>query len=377
MDPFEASKPDRFHHSLSSAWASFLGAQHCSHDVSALRKALEEHIEQTKLSISSLQSDVVSRHDLLATAVAESKSKLEQHTAELEEAAAFQNGLSSFQKEINDDRKDASMKVAELARQVQTEQEGLDGLRLSTSQDIWTAQEQYRLVLEKVDSLQAELREARQERMGSEQKLAALQSQIKTMTQPAHEISEDSIRLLGEIISRRDELIKLLDTQRMIISSECIEPYSQTGVLVSKDMAPDDPLPTSGAHTVEQNSVRFNNPPISTKRTLNDPLQPHPKRPAPSTRPSQDIRSLYLVFCDRYKSDPPKSDTAFIWEFLSRIEDPAMSKHIQDSLAAILPEHVTPSRDTRRRDPRRHVDISKGLTWRKFREALVRIPGPP
>lgn len=66
----------------------------------------------------------------------------------------------------------------------------------------------------------------------------------------------------------------------------------------------------------------------------------------------------------------------FIWEFLSSIEDPSLSKHIQESLATLLPEYVTRSRDTRRRNPRRHVIISKTLTWRRFREALVQIPGP-
>jgi hypothetical protein len=387
MDAFEASKPDRFHHSLSSAWASFLGAQHCSYEVNALRKALEEHIEQTKLSISSLQSDSVARHDLLSTAVAESKSTIEQHTAELKEAAAFRNSLSTFQKEISDDRKDASMKVAELSKQVQTHQEGLDALRSSTSQNTRTVQEQCRLALEKVDSLQAELREAKEERRSSEQKLAALESQIKTMTwtQPRDELPEDSVKLLGAILSRRDELMTLLKTQHIAIGSQCPpEPHSQMGVSLPEAPLVHEgpsykPLPTPGTHGVEHNSLRPDNPPVPTKRPLDESPQPYPKRPAPgpSTNPSQDIRTLYLVFRDRYKTDPPKSDTAFIWEFLSRIEDPAMSKHIQDSLAAIIPEHVTPTRDTRRRNPRRHVDISKGLTWRKFREALVRIPGPP
>lgn len=96
--------------------------------------------------------------------------------------------------------------------------------------------------------------------------------------------------------------------------------------------------------------------------------------PPPPASPGQDIRTLYLVFRDRYKSNPPRSDVDFIWEFISRIESPALSVHVQESLATLLPEYVTRSRDTRRKNPQRHITISRGLTWRKFREALVKIP---
>ncbi|KAK4101695.1 hypothetical protein N658DRAFT_425186 [Parathielavia hyrcaniae] len=327
MDTFEATKPDRFHQSLSSAWASFLGAQHCSHEVGALRKSLEGHIQQTNLRLSSLQSDGETRHDHLVTAVAESKSKIEHHAAELKDAVAFQRNLSTVQQDISDQTQNALRKATEISREVLTQQEGLEGLRSSTSHDIRSIQEQCRLALDRVDSLQEELKEARAQRMDCERRVAALESQVKTVTHTHCQLSDDSIRSLGELLSRRAELMKLLDTQHI------------------DDTPPYPPQPSSN-------------------KGFSIPEDP------------QDIRSLYLVFRDRYKASPPKSDTAFIWEFLGCVEDPAMSKHIQDSLAAILPKHVTPSRDTRRKNPRRHVDISKGLTWRKFREALVNIPEP-
>lgn len=90
----------------------------------------------------------------------------------------------------------------------------------------------------------------------------------------------------------------------------------------------------------------------------------------------RNIRTLYLSFRDRYKKSPPKCDVDFIWEFIGCIESPAMSTHIQESLAMMLPDYVTRSRNTRRKNPQRHVNISKSITWRKFREALVKVPPP-
>ncbi|KAK4044537.1 Alpha/Beta hydrolase protein [Parachaetomium inaequale] len=346
MDAFETtgSKPDRLHQSLSSAWASFLSAQHCSRELGAFRKSLDEHARQTSLSVASLQRDTATRHDLLATAVAEAKSKIEHHAAELEGTAALQTSLATLQQEIGQDREDASEKITELSEKLVAQQECLDGVRCATSHDIKTIQEQYRLTLEKVESLQGELRETRAEKLASELKLAALESQVTTMAQTRQGLSEDSVKLLDEILSRRDDLMRLLERQDQEIPSQSsAPPTAQPGIPLSQI--------------------------------------PAPKRPAPSNDPSEDIRSLYLVFRDKYKTNPPKSDTAFIWQFIGSIENPAMSKHIQESLVAILPEHVKPTRDTRRKDarrknPRKHVDISKGLTWRKFREALVKIPGP-
>ncbi|KAK4154624.1 Alpha/Beta hydrolase protein [Chaetomidium leptoderma] len=329
MDTFEATKPDRLHQSLSSAWASFLGAQHCSREVNALRKALDEHVQQTNLSITSLRRDAANRHDLLATAAAESKSKIEQHATELKEAATLRASLSAVQQQISHDKNEASRQITELSEKTVVQQECLDALRSTTSQDIRTIQEQYRLALEKVDFLQGELREARAERIAAEHKLAALGSQITTAMETRHGLSEDMVKFLDDILARRDGLLRLLDK-------------------------PDFGIPRKPEEAVQSQS----------------------KRPAPSNDPSVDIRSLYLLFRDRYKANPPKSDKTFIWEFISSIENPAMSKHIQESLAAILPEYVTQSRDTRRKNPQRHVNISKGLTWRKFREALVKIPGP-
>ncbi|KAG7292386.1 hypothetical protein NEMBOFW57_002421 [Staphylotrichum longicolle] len=290
MDAFEAAtKPDRFHQSLSSAWGSFLSAQHCNREVNALRKALDDHVQQSRLSITSLQEEGKTRHDLLSAAVAESQSKIEQYDTRLKEMATLSTNLSTLQHEFRQNRADTLNTVTELSKNIAGQQECLEKVRSNTSEDIRKIQEQCRFALEKFEFLQGELRETRAEKTAVEQKLAALESRIAAITEIRQDIPVDTIRFLEEMLSRRDEFMGLLDAQRA-------EAYS--------------------------------------------------------------------------------SDTTFIWDFINSIEDPAMSKHIQESLALRLPECVTVSRDTRRKNPQRHINISKGLTWRKFREALVRIPGP-
>lgn len=382
MDTFEASKPDRIHQSLSSAWASFLGAQHCSREVGALRKTLHEHTQQTNLAVASLQRDTATRHDFLTAAVAESKSKIDQHAAEIKETATLKTSLSTLQQEVSQDRESASRRATELSEKVEVQQEGLTGLRSTISQDMTSMQEQYRQALEKVELLEGKLRKTNAEKAALDQKLAAIESQVNTISQTRQELSEDVVRFLDDMISRRDDLTRLLDAPDLDFSVASTAPRP----------APLD-IPLSRTPAVSHGSVSYEQPPAqihdsqrgssvnnqltaAVKRKPEEPLQSQPKRPAPLTNPGHDIRSLYLLFRDRYKADPPRSDTAFIWEFISSIESQSMSKHIQESLAAILPEHVTPSRGTRRENPHRHVDISKGLTWRKFREALVKIPGP-
>lgn len=378
MDAFEASiKPDQFHQPLSSAWGSFLSAQHCNREVNALRKALDDHVQQSRRSITSLQEEGKNRHDLLVAAVAESKSKIEQYDTRLKEVAPLSTGLSTLQQEFRQNRADTLNTVTELSREVAEQREGLDGVRSLASQDIRTIQEQCRLALEKVESLQGELRDTKAEKTVAEQKLAALESRVFAITETRQDIPVDTVRFLEAMLSRRDEFTGLLDAQSAEVSS--------VGLVPKGESVPQSQVPTGSGKGVTQvqpispdldydHSREGTRPPALPKKNPEELLQYQSKRPSKDSR--QDIRSLYLLFRDRYKTNPPKSDTTFIWEFINSIEDPAMSKHIQESLALLLPECVTVSRDTRRKNPQRHVNISKGLTWRKFREALVRIPGP-
>ncbi|SPQ18873.1 ee47fec8-2b5c-461b-99d7-7d4e1bf5162c [Thermothielavioides terrestris] len=372
MDVFDTSKPDRFQQSLSSAWASFLSAQHCGREVDALKKALDAHTQQTTVSIANLQREAASRHDLINTAVAECKSQLEQHAARLQDTCALQARLDAVQQDIARGREDASKTITELSRTVDALREKLEQLQSVTALDIPALQEQCRAALERVEFLEGELRELRAEKTASEQRLAALEKQLATGNDNRQELPKATVSFLDEVLARRDELMRLLDSQQLPIPSESSSDTSRSTSLeefqTAAPTAPNQPDKTVVSQLSAQPTV---NPAESGS-------QPQPNHPAPgsSSNPNQDIRSLYLVFRDRYKTSPPKSDTAFIWDFLDSIESPALSKHIQESLAALLPEHVARSRDTRRKNPRRLVMLSKGLTWRRFREALVQIPGP-
>ena len=88
----------------------------------------------------------------------------------------------------------------------------------------------------------------------------------------------------------------------------------------------------------------------------------------------QDIRSRFVSFHETYKSNKPASDRDFIWKFLDGIENPNMSKHIQESIVAILPGSVSMKRQMRQINRQRHVNISPSATWKDFREACSKIP---
>jgi hypothetical protein len=321
MDTFEASKPDQFHQSLSSAWASFLGAQHCSREVAALRKTLDEHIQQTNLAVTSLQRDTATRNDLLAAAVAESKSKskIEQHAAEIKETAILRISLSAVQQEIRHDREDASRRVTELSEKIDAQQEGLTGWRSAISKDITFMQEQYRQALEKVELLQGELRETRAEKMASDQKLAALESQVDTIAQTRQGLSGDMVRFLEDMLCHRSDLTRLLELRNLDIPVPSTAPrptpmdipLAHTPALPQEVVSHEKPTAQT-THVSQHDNSKNNRPTAAAKRKPKEPLQSQPKRPAPPSNPNQDIRSLYLVFRDRYKANPPSSDTAFI-----------------------------------------------------------------
>ncbi|KAL2020881.1 hypothetical protein VTK56DRAFT_7872 [Thermocarpiscus australiensis] len=368
MDAFESAKPDRFQQSLSSAWASFLNAQHCSREVNAIRKILEERIHQANLSIASLQRDASQQHNTVTAAVAEAKSKIEQHASELKDVGTLRKSLSTLQQEISQDKEYALRKITELSERVAAQQGTLDGMRSVTSQGIRSVEEQYRLALEKIEYLQAELRELKAEKMASEQKLAALEHHVTTIIQTRQGPSEETIRFLELMFSRREELRRLLDRQ------DCEAHTQSSSQTISGGSMPEVEHLVQSRNAEHGYGTEGQKPRAPAKRKTEEALQTQARSAGPSR--GQDIRTLYLSFRDRYKTDPPKSDTDFIWEFISGIESPDMSKYIQESLAANLPDYVTRSRDTRRKNANRHINISKGLTWRKFREALVKIPPP-
>ncbi|KAL1843026.1 hypothetical protein VTJ49DRAFT_3340 [Mycothermus thermophilus] len=390
-DAFEASKPDPFQNSLSNAWAGFLGAQHCTREISSIRKTVDHHIQHVDRSIASLQASSSSQqtqHAVLSTVITELKSKVDQHAAGIDEVALFRTKLSTLQDKLTQHNEDASGRAAGLSERIDALQTGLASLRSSTAQDTAAMQEQCRLALSKVDSLQAELTEAKTEKAVMAQKLAALESQVKGFAQPQSPsgLPEDLVRFLDDMFAQRHSLTKLLGRPDHNSSDRAAPIPDPAGSIVSQTQPTTQAGPVSEkpAHDSIRRSQR-NQPhsiksPETSKRKLPEPLESPPKRPCPAPPPPEDpgqaMRTLYLEFRDRYKANPPKSETAFIWEFLDSIQDPALSKHVQESLTVLLPEYIQPRRDNRPKNPHRVVRLSRGLTWRTFRGALVKIPGP-
>jgi hypothetical protein len=93
--------------------------------------------------------------------------------------------------------------------------------------------------------------------------------------------------------------------------------------------------------------------------------------------PGSDLKAILLHYRDEYKSRRPRSDVAFIWTFIESINDGDLSTHIQESLAAISPKWVATKPGLRRRVGSRCVSIRKGLTWKEFQRALVKVPPMP
>lgn len=382
MDAFEPSKPDRLHQSLSNAWASFLGAQQCTREIGSLKRAFDEHSRKTDISIASLERDVAAKNELLSAAISDTKFKIEQQATNLKDAGVSQAQLSALRMALEQNKEDTMKKICDLSEKVTAQGNCLDGLQTSTSHDLNAVQEQYRSTHKDVSSLQKELEEVQADKVALEERVAALETQVEALIRSNREMPDDNTRLLEDTPPLEEEPRTLLDPRQhenialgsVLPSSQRVIRHSQTSPAPNGIIGEVSPRwTTADAHqTVGGNNLSS----TLTRRTNEERTHKPLERLRPNRDAIQDIRSLYLDFRERYKINPPKSDTAFIWQFIGSIEDTEMSKYIQDSLVAMLPDHVTPCTDKRRRHARKHVTISKGLTWRRFREALVNIPDP-
>jgi chromosome segregation ATPase len=220
MDTYEASKSDRLSQSLSNAWASFLGAQHCTQEIGALRKTLDEHVQQTALSVASLQRDAGSRHSLVTTALSECKARAEQHDALLREFTMLQTGLSVLRQDVIEAKEELARNHGQLSERVEAQQKGAEALHSATSRDIQAVQEKHRSALETIETLQRELRVTKEENTALEQRLAAIESRIEEIGEDRQELPAEMRKFLDYILSRRDELSRLLDTPYLEIQAK-------------------------------------------------------------------------------------------------------------------------------------------------------------
>ncbi|KAK0703345.1 hypothetical protein B0T26DRAFT_658108, partial [Lasiosphaeria miniovina] len=84
----------------------------------------------------------------------------------------------------------------------------------------------------------------------------------------------------------------------------------------------------------------------------------------------RDFKRPYRFLNKEYKEDKPISDVALIWKFINSIDNPGLSRHIQESLAARLPKYVYTRKETRR-SHQHNITISRKLSWDEFEKALA------
>ena len=390
-------KHDRLHHSLSSAWSSFLNAQHCTKEVCSLRRALDDHVRQANVAIASVQRDVAHTHGLVTSALADAKTKAEEQNAKIaEQMRGVQERVAKLEREgVGRGNGKDDGKVRELEGRVNALQEKIGQIPSGAGVE----DETVRTLMTKMDMLQAEVRELREGKAAVESKLAALELKIAAMAE-REPLGEDVMGFLQLMHSRRKSLMKVLDDvehgdacehgkapvcflkaqllTRAVLTQLAPEPSPQDwgAMEVATDWSstpPFNPRPT-------RNSIPLSNYQPQAQPQIQSQLQSRsqPLLHPPSTQHQQDLHSLYLFFRDRYKAKPPKNDVSFIWQFLRAIRDPELSRHVQESLAVLLPHDVTRRKESTRlkKEKYRYITIDKGLTWRRFREALVRIPSP-
>ncbi|KAK3994991.1 Alpha/Beta hydrolase protein [Cladorrhinum sp. PSN332] len=315
----EPSNTEQFRHSVSSSWARFLNAAQSSQELGGLKRSLDDHIRQTSSSIGSLHKEVAHRHELATISAVETKSRTEQIASELKEVASLRTDIASL-------REDTIKSNVEISERFEANQQMLQTLLTGASQAAKA---------EIVESLQTEIRELRAEKLKAEKKLAALERQVAAEQKLAEE--------------------KLEETRNQLAALE---------------------------RQTETDKADLNG------QLLDLGQQPKPKRTSPSgsdqahfdrnSEEYKELKDLYHAYREAYRANPPKSDVAFIWRFISNIEDPKVSKHVQESLLKALPEYVVELRGSSRhkQEPKkkRYISIAKGVTWRMFREALVYHP---
>ncbi|KAK4466617.1 hypothetical protein QBC42DRAFT_282064 [Cladorrhinum samala] len=393
----ESDNTDRLGLSLSTSWTRFLNAVQCSQEVWGLKRSLEDHTRNTSASIGSLHKEIIDCHEIATTSAIEARSRIEQIASGINEIAPLKAAIATLQEH-------AARDDADIKRRFEVHREALERVRNLASQGATT---------KTVESLQAEIRDLRQEKLqvgqkpgsveerttaleselvswktdmenrldtlelqfitekkaaeiklrDTEKEIAALRHQTETQTagmskqlsrleqnltqissEPRHTLPPAILVFLDELVGQKDNLMKMLeDASRETITA----------------LTPETPPEMVQSHEPVTKQL--------TKRKAESDLpQPVPKRASSSApietlfdRNSEDYKALkawYVICREEYKSHPPKSDVAFIWKFISSIENPDVSKTIQEALLQALP------------------DIAKGLTWKKFREALVYHP---
>ncbi|KAK0618561.1 hypothetical protein B0T17DRAFT_342763 [Bombardia bombarda] len=370
-----STEDQQLQHFLGTNWSTYMSAQHTSREVDNLKRSIDHQISHTNASIASLQRDLTRHQELVINSDIESKARCERVAAGVIEIKAFQTNIPSLQLDIAKHKEQTLKTTSELTEKLTIVQQGLNGLRDNASRDLGLAHDQYCPALEKIEFLQGELKELREEKAVLGRKMAALQIELgavaHTQARQELQIPTDMIGFLGQILSRREELMRLLDKPSM----------TQPGTNPVPEQQLQNTIPvTTGARTIPgknlQNTITVatsNSPTLELKR--HDEVAPLStsivRRTLPAT--NHQISDLFNMFRRRYMTNPPRSDVAFIWEFLGSIKTTGLSEHIQESLMTIIPDLVAKKRDLRPRTDKQHILLSPRLTWPVFQRALKKV----
>lgn len=209
----ETARPDPVHAALGNSWSSYLSAQHQSREVAILRRATNENFKQVDLSVGSLQRDLASHDALVKACAADFRARSEQISTQMAELKPLHESIPSLQQDLARHKEHALRTTSDMNQRLMAMQQGLEGMHTTSSKDLQTVQGQYHSALEKIEFLQGELREMKEEKMGTDAKLSALERKVSNFlqTQAHQELRIDQRNFLEWIHTRREDLMKLLD----------------------------------------------------------------------------------------------------------------------------------------------------------------------
>lgn len=207
----DPGRPDPVNVSLGNSWSSYLSAQYQSREVAILRRATNENFKQVDLSVGSLQRDLASHGALVKACAADFRARSDQIAKQVAEIKPLQDSIPALQQDLARHKEHSSKTASDMNQSLMVMQQSLEGMNTTSSKGLQAVQGQYRSALEKIEFLQGELREMREEKMSTEAKLAALERKVAASIRAHHELPAEKLNFLDRIHSRQNELMRLLD----------------------------------------------------------------------------------------------------------------------------------------------------------------------
>ncbi|KAK3362751.1 hypothetical protein B0T25DRAFT_561813 [Lasiosphaeria hispida] len=365
---FESPDPDHLQKFLGSNWASYLNAQHSSREMGAMRKTVDEHIEQLNTAITCLEQDAFHHQRLAAAATAEYKTMRDTVVSDLEKLKPLGDNLPRLQQEVRSSNEQTSAVISGLREELSILQERLEVVDEMVAQDTKAIQDKYRSALEQIEFLQGEIRELREDKVAMSKKMFSLGNRADSLFKIRQELPPEVTSFLSHIFSQREKLIGLLDRPNPEVTYPNEDQASEE-IIVKTLLEPEHQIQNDAQDaTASAETTPIIRPSPNRKRKASE--TPPREQALPPTR--QDFPALLTHYRNEYRANPPGSDVAFVWAFLDDIENVDVSRHIQESLTRIIPARVG-GRRLKNKDGRHYVNISDAITWKEFYTALRKI----